>query len=330
MDSGTDVTLKRGWANLAGAIALALWAAESTIVMYLSSIPPLQLIAIVGGIGFLATLVRVAMTRRWHTLRQPSKIWLVGTISFTLIQSCYATAFQYAPPAGVDMIYYLWPIEVIMLSNVFIGERFAISHIIAALIAMLGMGLLFLDIFRGEGAAWELTHLIGYGLAFIASLAWTAYTLFTRRYSNLSSSMIGGYMGFSAIVTAAAHFLFEETVVPTYEQWMLMIFYGISLVGIAYLFWDYGLKKGSYQTLNILSYTVPMGALTILISAGLAIPSLYLLLACACITLAALVAVAAEGSKAYKRKKQRTAPNKPQLVQNAPVDMLEAVIVESA
>ncbi|MFA6915234.1 MAG: DMT family transporter [Parachlamydiales bacterium] len=328
MENNGEIFLSRGWASIAGAIALALWAAESTIVMYLGEIPPLQLIAIVGGIGFLATLARVAFTNRWHTLRQPPKIWLVGIVSFTLVQACYASAFQYAPPAGVDMIYYLWPIEVIILSNIVIGERFTRSHIFASMIAMVGMTLLFMDIIGSDSIAWEYNHIIGYVLAFIASLAWTAYTLFTRRYSNLSSSMMGGYMGVSALVTAIGHFLFEKTVVPTSEQWMLMVFYGISLVGIAYLLWDYGLKRGHYQTLNVLSYMVPMGALTFLVLTGLTEPTTYLLCACACITLAALCTLAAEGSKAYKKRK--TVKQKKMQERQESSSILEPIAMESA
>lgn len=319
--------LSRGWASMAGAIALALWAAESTLVMYLAEIPPLQLIAIVGGIGFLATLSRVAFTNKWHTLKQPAKIWLVGIISFTLVQACYASAFQYAPPAGVDMIYYLWPIEVIVLSNMMIGERFTLSHVIASLIALTGMALLFLDLIRSDSVVWEPSHIIGYVLAFIASLAWTAYTLFTKRYSNLSSSMIGGYMGVSALVSAIGHFMFEKTIVPTTEQWLLMVFYGISLVGIAYLLWDYGLKKGHYQTLNVLSYMVPMGALGFLILTGLTEPTTLLLLACVCITLAALCTLAAEGSKAYKRRKET---QKKSQENQGNSSLLETIAMESA
>lgn len=326
----TENSSTRTWANIAGAIALALWAAESTLVVFLSSIPPLQLIAIVGGIGFLATLFRVAFTHKWSTLRQPPKLWIAGTLSFTLVQACYATAFQYAPPAGVDMIYYLWPIELIIISNMIIGEKFAKTHIVASIIAMAGMGLLFLDVLHSDTMQWQNSHLIGYGLAFVASMAWTCYTVFTRRYSNLSSSMIGGYMGFSSLVTGISHFIFEETVIPTSEQWMLMIFYGTSLVGLAYLLWDYGIKQGHYQTLNVLSYTVPMGALGILIFAGLAEPTAYLLLACACITMAALCTVAAEGSKAYKKRKKTAALRKMQDIQPSNVSVLEPIAVESA
>lgn len=329
MENNGELFLSRGWASIAGAIALALWAAESTLVVYLAEIPPLQLIAIVGGIGFLATLARVAYTNKWHTLKQPPKTWLVGIVSFTLVQTCYASAFQYAPPAGVDMIYYLWPIEVIILSNFMIGERFTLSHILASMIAMVGMTLLFLDVVNSDSVAWETSHLIGYVLAFIASLAWTAYTLFTRRYSNLSSSMIGGYMGVSALVTAIGHFLFEKTVVPTSEQWTLMIFYGISLVGIAYLLWDYGLKRGHYQTLNVLSYMVPMGALGFLILTGLTEPTTLLLLACSCITLSALCTLAAEGSKAYKKRKNSVKQKQTQDRQD-PSTLLEPAIMESA
>ncbi len=331
MQASSDLSLTRGWANLAGAIALALWAAESTLVVYLAAIPPLQLIAIVGGIGFLATLVRVAITHKWHTLKQPPKIWFVGTLSFTLIQACYASAFQYAPPAGVDMIYYLWPIEVIVLSDMMLGERFSLCHMLAALIAMVGMVLLFVDAAWSPTIIWEPSHLIGYGLAFVASLAWTAYTLFTRRYSKLSSSMIGGYMGFSALATSLGHFMFETTVVPTVDQWLLMVFYGISLVGLAYLLWDYGLKKGSYQMLNVLSYTVPMAALGILIVAELAAPTAYLLLACSCITLAALFTVAAEGSKVYKKRKQSAqSENYSGTPQQDPMPVMDGIMMESA
>lgn len=323
MYHNADYSMKRGWASLAGAIALALWAAESTLVVYLASIPPLQLVAIVGGIGFLASLIRVTVTNRWHTLKQPVRTWVVGTVSFTLVQACYATAFQYAPPAGVDMIYYLWPIEVILLSNFIIGERFSLSHIFATGVAMLGMLLLFMDVFLSENTPWESTHLVGYGLAFIASLAWTTYTLFTRRYSNLSSAMVGGYMGFSSLFTGIGHFLFETTVTPDADQWVLMLFYGISIVGIAYLLWDYGLKRGHYQTLNVLSYTVPMGALGILIAAELAAPTMYLLMACACITTAALCTVAVEGSKAYKKRKQAYAMRRNRAVaEQAPVEQV--------
>jgi drug/metabolite transporter (DMT)-like permease len=95
----------------------------------------------------------------------------------------------------------------------------------------------------------------------------------------------------TAILSALCHLALEETVWPAdSSQWLAVIGLGLMPVGAAFYAWDHGVKHGNIQVLGAASYAAPLLSTLVLLGAGAAEPSLYILGACLLITAGAVLA----------------------------------------
>jgi drug/metabolite transporter (DMT)-like permease len=95
----------------------------------------------------------------------------------------------------------------------------------------------------------------------------------------------------TAILSLAAHLALETTAWPRDAgAWAAMIALGAGPVGIAFYFWDVGVKRGDIQLLGTASYAAPLLSTFALIASGYARPSASLVLAALLIAGGALIA----------------------------------------
>jgi drug/metabolite transporter (DMT)-like permease len=93
------------------------------------------------------------------------------------------------------------------------------------------------------------------------------------------------------VLAAAAHLAFEETVWPAGAgQWLAVLGLGLGPVGLAFFFWDHGVKRGHIQALGASSYAAPLLSTVLLVLFGFAQASWALALACALIVGGAVLA----------------------------------------
>ena len=247
--------------TLCSCLALLLWSSSAYLSVALKKIPPFQLTAFTMTSLFVIKVVQIVIFNKWSCLKQPWYIYVGGSLFFTGFNFLYYLAFKFAPAAEVDIINYLWPIMIIILSGALPDESFSGVHLLSAAIGFLSIWVLF----QGE-CSWR--YIWGYIAAFSGALCWVAYNLLHRHYSDSSSAVIGIYGGVSAIFCSFLHFATETTVAPTTSQWVHMLLLGFIIVGFSYSLWDFGLKRGSIQTLSICSYFTPIVSILILVITG--------------------------------------------------------------
>ena len=69
---------------------------------------------------------------------------------------------------------------------------------------------------------------------------------------------------FAAVLAAAAHLLFETTVVPNTAGLSAIVALGMGPVGAAFLLWDHGMKRGDPRLLGALAYATPVASTVVL------------------------------------------------------------------
>ena len=90
-----------------------------------------------------------------------------------------------------------------------------------------------------------------------------------------------GVCGVVALLGLAAHLLLETaTVWPAGGEWLAVAAMGIGPLGLAFLAWDYGTKHGELAVLGTLAYGAPVLSTLLLVSLGLAQPTVELAMAC--------------------------------------------------
>ena len=176
-----------------------------------------------------------------------------------------------------NLINYLWPLLIVLLSAPIAGERLQPWHLAGAALGLAGV--LVLTLGTGElgfaGRYWP-----GYLAALGCAVVWSLYSVTNRRFGDVPTDAVAVFCAGSAALAALCHLALETTVWPaTPGAWLAVLALGIAPVGAAFYLWDIGVKRGDIRALGALSYATPILSTTLLIIAGRARATPSLLLA---------------------------------------------------
>jgi drug/metabolite transporter (DMT)-like permease len=264
-------------ATLIGFTAILMWSLLSLLTVASGTVPPFQLaamtFAIGGALGVATWLFRPNAAR---ALKQPWQVWALGVGGLFGYHALYFLALRLAPPADAQLVSYLWPVLIVLMSALLPGERLRLHHIAGALIALAGT----VTLFAGRGVTLTGAYLPGFAAAFIAAFVWATYSVLSRRFADVPSDAVAGFCLVTSALAALSHLAFEQTHWPeNLSQWLAVVALGIGPVGTAFYVWDIGMKRGDIRVLGVGSYLAPLLSTLFLVLAGYAAASISLGLA---------------------------------------------------
>jgi drug/metabolite transporter (DMT)-like permease len=279
----------RSRAMAAGCGAIALWGALATLSVLAGSVPPFQMVAMTFTLGAAIGILRAR--RRglsWSDLLNwPPRVWLLGVGGLFGYHALYFAALQLAPPAEANLVNYLWPLLIVLLSAPLAGEKLGWPHLAGALLGFAGVALLAVS----RGVSFSGAYALGYALALGCAFAWSLYSVLSRRFGETPTDAIAAFCAAAAVLSLVCHLLFEHTAWPaTPTAWLAVLALGLGPTGGAFYLWDHAVKRGDIRALGALSYAAPILSTALLIVCGLATPTSALLLAALLVTAGAVLA----------------------------------------
>ncbi len=277
---------KQQTATLFGILAIFLWSANALLTVKLKRIPSFEMIAIIFGISAVTSLLFIAFKNRWDRLKQPPLVWAMGIFGIYFTNFGYISSFKLAPPAQVDLIFYLWPIMAVLISPIILREKFSGRILLAS---CLGLASVLTIIIWEEGADLlniDPIYLKGYSMAFIGAVSWALYNVLSRKVKQAPVEMMVVFFAGASILSAISHVTSEPFVAPNLSEWGYISIMGFTTFGTAYFAWDYGVKNGNFKLLKTAAYAVPLMSIALLVvfgkaeaSVGLAIATVLILVA---------------------------------------------------
>lgn len=276
-------------ATLIGFSAIAMWALLALLTDASGKTPPFLLLALTFAIGTAVGLVaRLFMPAPAEPVKIPFQVWIIGIGGLFGYHFFYFTALRNAPAVEASLIAYLWPLLIVLGSALMPGERLRWNHVAGALLGLAGMVLI---VTKGGGLAFDSRYAFGYAMAVVCAFLWTGYSLLSRRFPAVPTSIVTWFCAATSALSLVCHFALEETVLPaTAGQWLAVLGLGLMPVGAAFYAWDIGVKRGNIQVLGAASYAAPLLSTLVLVAAGVAEPSLRIVAACVLITAGAVLA----------------------------------------
>jgi len=258
-------------ATLIGFAAILMWSLLSLLTVASGTVPPFQLaamtFAISGTMGAATWLFRPGAAQ---ALRQPPQVWALGVGGLFGYHALFFLALRLAPPAEAQLVNYLWPILIVLLSALLPGEHLRPHHVAGALIALAGTVLLF----AARGVTFAQDYLPGFAAALVAAFTWAVYSVASRRFAAVPTDAVAGFCLATSALAAVCHALFEPTQWPqSFAQWLAVAGLGIGPVGAAFYAWDIGMKRGDIRVLGVASYVAPLLSTLFLVLAGYAAAS---------------------------------------------------------
>ncbi|MDB5364167.1 MAG: EamA family transporter [Rhodospirillales bacterium] len=271
-----------------GAAAVPMWAMLAWLTTSLTRLPPFELLAIGFGLGAVALITVRAVTggELGVLKRVPLRAWLLGVGGLFFYHLFYVLAFRAAPAAQVNLLNYLWPLLIVLFAALLPGHRLRARQVLGALAGLAGAVLLVAPDTDGavDGAP------IGYVLALAAAVTWAGYSVLSRRVADVPSDAVIGCCAATALLAASCHFVTETTVLPSPGEWLRLVAIGLLPLGLAFVAWDHGCKRGDITMLGTLAYATPLLSTFILVAAGTATASPTLWIASALIVGGAAIA----------------------------------------
>lgn len=246
-------------ANLYALGAIALWASLASLGVSLTHIPPFLLTGIALIIGSMPAWPFVLRDpAQW---RIPLRTLALGVYGLFAYHFLLFIALRNAPPVEANLVNYLWPLFIVVLSPVVLpGVSLRWPHVLAAL---LGFGGAAIAIVGGRELSGTLAW--GYVPAFAAALIWATYSLMTKRVAAFPTTAIGLFGLVSGVLSLACHAVLEPAVALAPRDWMLLAVLGLGPLGASFFLWDKALKLGDARHIGILSYITPLASTALLL-----------------------------------------------------------------
>jgi drug/metabolite transporter (DMT)-like permease len=250
--------------NLQGIIALCVWSFSALLVSFSGHAPPFLTAAICFFISFAFNATKWIMTKESvrDIFRQSPWAYIVCVGGLTGYFAAYNVALKVAPIIEANLINYLWPLSIVVLSAVVNKTRISAETGIGILTSFTGM--VFVLSGKGEFNFGQNGFII-YIPAFMAVLFYAFYCVFTKIVS-FPSSFIGGCYLIGGIILLSIHLGFESPYAFKISEAIPIFLLGASTT--SYTLWDRAMKTGDPIMLASLAYLVPLFSTLWLILCG--------------------------------------------------------------
>ena len=196
--------------------------------------------------------------------RVPWRTYAVGLGGIFGYHFLYFSALQHAPAIEANLLNYLWPLLIVLLSPLVLpGYRLRPHHLLGALVGLSGAAL----IITGGQLSLDLTYLWGYLLAAGAGLTWALYSLLTKRLPPFPTAAVGGFCLGAGLLSLAAFFASQGSFsLPAIQrnQALALLLLGAGPMGAAFFTWDTALKRGDPRIIGALAYLTPLSSTLLL------------------------------------------------------------------
>ena len=255
-------------ATLAALFSILSWASLASLSTFVSQVPAFFLTGISLLIG---SLLSIHKTKDWSFDYKNIAFGVYGIAGFHIF---YFLGLRNAPAIETNLVNYLWPLLIVLLSPFFIKKPLNKFQILGAIVGFSGA---FIAV-ASKGLSNESFFQIGYLFSFFSAIIWSTFSL---GLGNSKSSVWqnGIYCLLSGVVCLAISYTIGESWQVEAKEWFIVTIIGLAPLGAAFYLWDYAIKKLGPIRIAPISYFTPVISTTLLTLTLNQTPSFVLILA---------------------------------------------------
>lgn len=167
---------------------------------------------------------------------------------------------QFISPAAASLIIATVPVQIIILSTIFLKEKIGLKKLIGIIIALCGV--VVISIWGKAGASIHIEYISAVLAVLIAAIMSALYTIAGKklltRYSALSLTtyvMLLGSLGLTPFIRGS---LLDQISKMSMTGWFAVIFLGVFSTVVGYGLWYIVLKTKSASEISIYLYAIPV------------------------------------------------------------------------
>ena len=184
----------------------------------------------------------------------------LGFVGLFLYSGLYFYGLTQLTSQEACILNYLWPMMIVLFSALLLGEKITVRTAAAFLLSFSGVVVLTLG---GEGHA-EGDALLGTAACVTAALCYGLFCVLNKRQNMDQTVVMTVAWGVTALCALLVTLLTETWVPLSWTQWPGMLWFGVFVNGVGYLWWAMALQraKNSAAVAN-LAYFVPLLSLVV-------------------------------------------------------------------
>lgn len=242
------------------ALCILLWAsipvASKKILAEMSNLQMLFWSTVFSVVALAALVVgqrKVAILRGY---RLPSILWLcwLGFLGAFLYYILLYGAFARTSAAEGFILAYTWPIMVAVLALPLLGERLTAARLLAVVTSFLGVVVI---VTRGRLVELSVTSLPGNLMALCGAFVFALFSVQGKRVVHDLTVAAFVYFVAALVCTAIAMAFVGFAPLPPAHIWGWVLYNGLLVNGISYLFWFKALQHGDTFVISNLLYLTP-------------------------------------------------------------------------
>lgn len=243
------------------ALCIVLWAsipvASKKILVELNNLQMLFYSTVFSAValGGLVLWQRKVATLARHTLRDFTHLGWLGFLGAFLYYVLLYGAFANTSAAEGFVLAYTWPILISLLAVPLLGEKLTPVRLTAIAISFSGVVMI---VTRGQMVEFQVENLAGNLLALCGAFVFALFSVLGRRAKY--DLTIAAFVYFcAALLCSAAAVAFNGNLpLPSLSTWGWILYNGLLVNGISYLFWFRALQHGETHIVSNLLYLTPV------------------------------------------------------------------------
>jgi drug/metabolite transporter (DMT)-like permease len=188
-------------------------------------------------------------------------IFLLGFSGVIIYHLCLNYGEQYVSPAVASLIIATIPIEILILSFIFLKEKITTKKLFGIIIALIGV--IIISIWGTKDTTIEVKYITAALAILISALVSAIYTIFGKkllnRYNGLSLTTYAILLGSIALLPLSINNqLIEQVSKLSIKGWFAISFLALFSTVIGYVIWYIALEKRTASEISVYLYLIPV------------------------------------------------------------------------
>ncbi|MDA8220167.1 MAG: DMT family transporter [Desulfitobacterium hafniense] len=205
-------------------------------------------------LGILIVFQKKVNFLKRYTKSQYSMMFLLGFLGNYLYYVFLYGALSKTTASEGFILAYTWPIMVLVLSFIILKDKVTIQKVVGISISFFGIIVITT---KGNIATFNLTNFQGDLLALSGAFVFALFSVLGKKYNFDKTISVFIYFLSALIFIIPTVLIFSEIILPSFNVWLLIIYNGVFVNGISYIFWFKALEGGETHIISNLLYLTP-------------------------------------------------------------------------
>ncbi len=242
------------------ALCILLWAsipvASKKMLVELNNIQILFYSTILSflALGVILLIEKKIVVMRNYSLRDYFTMSFLGFLGTYLFYILLYGAFALIPASEGYILNFTWPILVLILAFILLKEKITVKKIIAILISFFGIVVI---VTKGRIFSLSLSNMQGDLLALSASFVFAFFSVLGKKYNYDKTISTFIYFASGLVFITLTTLFFSSIKLPSANVWLWLLYNGILVNGVSYIFWFKALEHGDTHVISNTLYLTP-------------------------------------------------------------------------